>query len=82
MKINFVYYVYAGMAKPNMSDSPTVRLPVIGLASYKLEGSLISPITPQERAQENELFQAASNWLNHLRFRLRDFTFFKKNRYL
>ncbi|GJT09400.1 ribonuclease H-like domain-containing protein [Tanacetum coccineum] len=59
-----------GMAKPNMSDSPTVSLPVIGLASDKLEGSLISPITPQEHAQKIDLFQAASNWFNHFQARL------------
>ncbi|GKA28630.1 protein hunchback [Tanacetum coccineum] len=70
------------MAKANMTDSPTVRLPVIGLASFKLEGSLISPITPQERAQEIDLFQAASNWLDHLQARLPDFTFFENRRYL
>ncbi|GKD09170.1 hypothetical protein Tco_1188855, partial [Tanacetum coccineum] len=58
------------MAKPNMSDSPTVSLPVIGLASDKLEGSLISPITPQEHAQKIDLFQAASNWFNHFQARL------------
>nr|GEV86732.1 hypothetical protein [Tanacetum cinerariifolium] len=65
------------MAKANMTDSPTVRLPVIGLASFKLEGSLISPITPQEHAQEIHLFQAASNWLDNLQARLQDFTFFE-----
>ncbi|PWA61940.1 protein hunchback [Artemisia annua] len=78
---DFTFFEKKRIAKPNMSDSPTVRLPVIGLASYKLAGSLISPITPQECAQEIELFQAASNWLNHLQFRLRDFTFFEKKRY-
>lgn len=57
-----------------------VRLPVIGVASYKLKGSIISPYGPQECDQENALFESATNWLHHLHALLPDYQFFL-NRY-
>ncbi|KAI3741768.1 hypothetical protein L1987_59445 [Smallanthus sonchifolius] len=58
--------------------SSRVRLPVIGLASYKLKGSIISPCDPQEREQENALLEAANNWLHNLQALLPDYQFFLK----
>ncbi|KAD5316899.1 hypothetical protein R6Q59_032121 [Mikania micrantha] len=60
--------------------SSTVRLPVFGLASYKLKGSIISPRDLQERERENALLMAASNWLQNLQALLPDYHFFV-NRY-
>ncbi|KAJ0581766.1 hypothetical protein HanRHA438_Chr04g0186761 [Helianthus annuus] len=56
--------------------SSKIRLPVIGLASYKLKGSIISPCDPQERKKENDLFEAANKWLTNLRAHLPDYQFF------
>ncbi|KAI3800915.1 hypothetical protein L1987_29015 [Smallanthus sonchifolius] len=58
--------------------SSGVRLPVIGLASYKLKGSIISPRDPQEREQENALLEAANNWLHNLQALLPDYQLFLK----
>ncbi|KAL8207932.1 hypothetical protein R6Q57_007344 [Mikania cordata] len=60
--------------------SSTVRLPVFGLASYKLKGSIISPRDLQERERENALLMAASNWLQNLQALLPEYHFFV-NRY-
>ncbi|KAL1544974.1 hypothetical protein AAHA92_21757 [Salvia divinorum] len=58
---------------------PTARisLPVFGLASYKLKGSIVSPCGPEECEQENNLLQAAEDWLNCLHVMLPDYQFFR-----
>ncbi|XP_076885243.1 uncharacterized protein LOC143534691 [Bidens hawaiensis] len=58
--------------------SSKIRLPVIGLASYKLKCSIISPCDPKEHEQENVLFEAANNWLKRLKAPLPDYQFFLK----
>ncbi|KAF5731413.1 hypothetical protein HS088_TW18G00090 [Tripterygium wilfordii] len=53
-----------------------VSLPVFGLASYKLKGSVLSSNEADERQQANSLLQAADNWLQGLQVKLPDFQFF------
>ncbi|KAL4572146.1 hypothetical protein LXL04_018915 [Taraxacum kok-saghyz] len=72
--------VYGEPAVDCVPCGSRVRLPVIGLASYKLKGSIISPYGPQECDQENALFEAATNWLHSLQALLPDYQFFV-NRY-
>ncbi|KAL4341659.1 hypothetical protein GQ457_08G021660 [Hibiscus cannabinus] len=43
--------------------SSKLSLPVFGLASYKLRGSILTPNCSQEKQQANSLLQAANNWL-------------------
>ncbi|CAI9778468.1 unnamed protein product [Fraxinus pennsylvanica] len=50
----------------NVDPSSKISLPVFGLASYKLKGSLLSPAGPLECEQENHLLQSADNWLRNL----------------
>ncbi|KAE8664899.1 protein DEHYDRATION-INDUCED 19-like protein 4-like isoform X1 [Hibiscus syriacus] len=44
--------------------SSKFSLPVFGLASYKLRGSILTPNCSQEWQQANSLLQAANNWLH------------------
>ncbi|KAI3773178.1 hypothetical protein L6452_04381 [Arctium lappa] len=60
----------------SMSEVDGIRLPVIGMASYKLKGSIISPYGLQECKQENALLDAATNWLHRLQALLPDYQFF------
>ncbi|VFQ78560.1 unnamed protein product [Cuscuta campestris] len=53
-----------------------ISLPVFGLASYKLKGSLVSPSGPHESEQENSLLLAADHWLRDLKVFLPDYQFF------
>ncbi|XP_019197397.1 PREDICTED: uncharacterized protein LOC109191264 isoform X2 [Ipomoea nil] len=53
-----------------------ISLPVFGLASYKLKGSLVSPFGPRESKQENSLLLAADDWLRSLKVFLPDYQFF------
>nr|XP_043618753.1 uncharacterized protein LOC122590641 [Erigeron canadensis] len=53
-----------------------IRLPVIGLATYKLRSSIIAPNDPEERQQEHALLEAASKWLHKLQALLPDYQFF------
>ncbi|KAI3460779.1 hypothetical protein Pfo_017442 [Paulownia fortunei] len=54
-----------------------ISLPVFGLASYKLKGSIVSPCGPQECEQENSLLQSADSWLRRLQVILPDYQFFR-----
>ncbi|XP_012490378.1 uncharacterized protein LOC105802994 [Gossypium raimondii] len=53
-----------------------ISLPVFGLASYKLRGSILTPGGIQESQQASSLLQAADNWLQCLQVRHPDFQFF------
>ncbi|KAL6953227.1 hypothetical protein U1Q18_044512 [Sarracenia purpurea var. burkii] len=59
--------------------SPKISLPVFGLASYKLTGSILSPSGTYESQQENSLLQAADNWLQRLQIILPDYQFFRSH---
>ncbi|XVF22150.1 hypothetical protein REPUB_Repub12eG0148800 [Reevesia pubescens] len=56
--------------------SSKISLPVFGLASYKLRGSILTPNGSQEWQQASSLLQAADNWLRRLQVHLPDFQFF------
>ncbi|XP_021280149.1 uncharacterized protein LOC110413608 [Herrania umbratica] len=56
--------------------SSKISLPVFGLASYKLRGSILTPNGSQEWQQASSLLQAAENWLCGLQVHLPDFQFF------
>ncbi|EEF39322.1 conserved hypothetical protein [Ricinus communis] len=56
-----------------MVSSSKTALPVFGLASYKLQGSIL---TSGEWEQASSLLQAAVNWLQHLEVNSPDFQFF------
>ncbi|KAL5560950.1 hypothetical protein UlMin_030697 [Ulmus minor] len=53
-----------------------MSLPVFGLATYKLRGSILTPNSAHERQQANAMLQAADNWLQQLQVNLPDFRFF------
>ncbi|XP_052188266.1 uncharacterized protein LOC127798734 isoform X2 [Diospyros lotus] len=59
--------------------SSKIPLPVFGLASYKLKGSILSPSGPLECQQESSLLEAADNWLNSLQVVLPDYQFFRSH---
>ncbi|XP_044493267.1 uncharacterized protein LOC123216769 isoform X2 [Mangifera indica] len=59
-----------------VNASPKIPLPVFGLASYKLRGSILTPNGANERKQANSLLQAADDWLGNLHVNLPDFKFF------
>lgn len=56
--------------------SSKISLPIFGLASYKLKGSILTPSEAHEWQQSNSLLQAAENWLRRLQVNLPDFQFF------
>ncbi|XP_017981059.1 PREDICTED: uncharacterized protein LOC18613631 [Theobroma cacao] len=56
--------------------SSKISLPVFGVASYKLRGSILTPNGSQEWQQASSLLQAADNWLRGLQVHLPDFQFF------
>ncbi|PSR89534.1 DIS3-like [Actinidia chinensis var. chinensis] len=62
-----------------VNASSKISLPVFGLASYKLKGSILTPSGPDESQQENSLLQAADNWLRHLQVVLPDYQFFRSH---
>ncbi|KAF9593643.1 hypothetical protein IFM89_024460 [Coptis chinensis] len=53
-----------------------ISLPVFGLASYKLKGSMWTPSGGSERQLSNSLLQAADKWLRLLQVNHPDFQFF------
>ncbi|KAM0015699.1 hypothetical protein Hdeb2414_s0032g00713671 [Helianthus debilis subsp. tardiflorus] len=59
---------------------PRVSLPALGMFSYKLNGSMISPRDPDERDKEHDLWMTAYHWLNKVESYFPDFQFFV-NRY-
>ncbi|XP_057483391.1 uncharacterized protein LOC130770103 [Actinidia eriantha] len=66
--------VHAGVNAPSK-----ISLPVFGLASYKLKGSILTPSGPHESQQENFLLQDADNWLRRLQVVLPDYQFFRSH---
>lgn len=56
--------------------SSKISLPVFGLASYKLKGSILTPSGAHEWQQANRLLQAADDWLRRRQVNLPDFQFF------
>ncbi|KAG2697551.1 hypothetical protein I3760_07G111600 [Carya illinoinensis] len=56
--------------------SSKISLPLFGLASYKLRGSIFTPSGANECQQANSLLQAAGIWLQQLQVNLPDFQFF------
>ncbi|XWS76607.1 hypothetical protein CRYUN_Cryun01aG0191300 [Craigia yunnanensis] len=56
--------------------SSKISLPVFGLASYKLRGSILTSNGYQELQQASSLLEAADNWLHRLQVHLPDFQFF------
>ncbi|KAL2507617.1 hypothetical protein Fot_31264 [Forsythia ovata] len=62
-----------------VDPSSKISLPVFGLASYKLKGSLLSPAGTCECEQENSLLQSADNWLRHLQVNHPDYQFFRSH---
>ncbi|KAL3531507.1 hypothetical protein ACH5RR_010829 [Cinchona calisaya] len=62
---------------PFAGASSEISLPVFGLASYKLKGSILTPSGPHECKQENSLLQAAGDWLQQLQVVLPDYQFFR-----
>lgn len=61
------------------TGSSKISLPVIGLASYKYKGSILSPSGPQDYEHENSLLEAANSWLQGLNVVLPDFQFFRSH---
>ncbi|KAK3008130.1 hypothetical protein RJ639_014242 [Escallonia herrerae] len=62
-----------------LDASSSISLPVFGLASYKLKGSILTPGGPHESEQENSLLQAADTWLQLLQVVLPDYQFFRSH---
>lgn len=56
-----------------------ISLPVIGLASYKYKGSILSPSGPQNYEHENSLLEAANSWIQGLNVVLPDLQFFRSH---
>ncbi|XP_017249424.1 uncharacterized protein LOC108220229 isoform X2 [Daucus carota subsp. sativus] len=61
------------------AGSSKISLPVIGLASYKYKGSILSPSAPQDYEHENSLLEAANSWLQGLNVALPDLQFFRSH---
>lgn len=59
-----------------VNTSSKFSLPVFGLASYKLKGSILTPNGIHECQQENSLMQAADSFLKDLQVDLPDYRFF------
>ncbi|KAA8549119.1 hypothetical protein F0562_000803 [Nyssa sinensis] len=59
--------------------SSRISLPVFGLASYKLKGSILTPSGPYECQQEDSLLQAADSWLRNMQVVLPDYQFFRSH---
>lgn len=87
--VNFVIYFTAGIGKSQLQHpasssrkacgvdpSSKISLPVFGLASYKLRGSILTTNGPQDLQQASSLLQAADNWLHRFQVHLPDFQFF------
>lgn len=65
------------MIYPNDIDGiPKVSLPVFGMATYKLKGSIWAQNSVSEHQMANSLMQAADNWLRLLHVKQPDFQFF------
>ena len=59
---------------PNEADGiPKISLPVFGMASYQLKGSMWTQNGISERQNADSLMQAAENWLRLLQVNHPDF---------
>lgn len=68
------------MTYPDGTDGVhKISLPVFGLASYKLKGSMWIPSGGCKRQLSGSLLQAADNWLRLLQVNHPDFQFFASN---
>ncbi|KAM3735710.1 hypothetical protein ACB098_10G107400 [Castanea mollissima] len=70
------FHASSGRKVQRVDESSKISLPVFGLASYKLRGSILTPGGTCESQQANSLLQDADNWLRCLRVNLPDFQFF------
>ncbi|KAL5791884.1 hypothetical protein ACOSP7_000478 [Xanthoceras sorbifolium] len=59
-----------------VDTSSKISVPVFGLASYKLRNSILNSNGANEWQQAESLWEAADNWLRHLKANHPDFTFF------
>ncbi|KAK8565510.1 hypothetical protein V6N13_020611 [Hibiscus sabdariffa] len=74
---NQLQYPASSSRKVSGVDASTnITLPVFGLASYKLKGSILAPNGAQEWQQASSLLQAADDWLQCLQVHHPDFQFF------
>lgn len=71
-----LFHAPSGRKVHGIDSSSKLSLPIFGLASYKLRGSILTPNGPHEWQQANSLLQAADNWLQRLQVNLPDFQFF------
>ncbi|XP_059440512.1 uncharacterized protein LOC132172960 isoform X2 [Corylus avellana] len=60
------FHASSGRMVYGVDASSKISLPVFGLASYKLRGSILTPSGAYECQQANSLLQAADNWLRRL----------------
>jgi len=70
------FHTSSGRKVHRVGESSKISLPVFGLASYKLRGSILTPGGACESQQANSLLQAADKWLRRLQVNLPDFQFF------
>jgi hypothetical protein len=70
------FHASSGRMVYGVDSSSKISLPVFGLASYKLRGSILTPSGAYECQQANSLLEAADNWLRRLQVNLPDFQFF------
>ncbi|GMJ09203.1 hypothetical protein like AT5G49220 [Hibiscus trionum] len=74
---NHPQYPASSSRKARGVDASTnIPLPVFGLASYKLKGSILTPNGVQQWQQASSLLQAADDWLQCLQVQHPDFLFF------
>ncbi|KAJ4915838.1 hypothetical protein Rs2_01388 [Raphanus sativus] len=66
----------AGITTQTMCEK--TELPVFGLASYKLRGSVWTSVKGSGKQLVNSLFQAADNWLRSHQVNHPDFIFFSR----
>ncbi|XP_023001742.1 uncharacterized protein LOC111495787 [Cucurbita maxima] len=60
----------------DVDGTPKMSLPVFGMASYKLKGSIWAQNGVNEHQMASSLMQAADKWLKHLQVNQPDFQFF------
>ncbi|KAJ1402399.1 hypothetical protein SESBI_28091 [Sesbania bispinosa] len=70
------FHASSGRKVHGADGSLNISLPIFGLASYKLRGSILTPNGASEFQQINSLTQAAADWLQNLQVRHPDFEFF------
>ncbi|KAK8588217.1 hypothetical protein V6N13_087161 [Hibiscus sabdariffa] len=76
VKKQLQYPASSGRKVYGVDASTNIPLPIFGLASYKLKGSILTPNGVQQWQQASSLLQAADNWLQCLQVQHPDFLFF------